>query len=592
MTFDALTLAALQQELGALLVGGRVQRIVRVSPLALGLEIYVGERHQLLLSAEPTAPQIRVVKHKLRRGEEKPSPLSLLLAKYVEGARLVDIAQPELERVLSLGFAGEHGSVRLICELMGNLSNLVLVDGEDRVMEAAKRVPRSINRYREVLPNRHYVPPPLQDKLDPRHASAFELVERLEALNGPLARRLTQALAGVSPLLAREALYRAGELDPTAETAVGLAATERLLAALGELWALAESGEWEPCVGVVAKEGVLTPVAFAPYALTHLPAYVPCQTVSDAAAMVLDRPEEPAATVAPATVDGYARARARLVGLIEQQLARRERRLAALQEGLLAPEELAALLFRASAILAVAWRIEPGQEQVTVTRTEVSGDVDDQAEEPMHIRLDPSLSPAENAEALFAQYRKRQAAQAQVPALIAQVELEIAYLRQLATDVALATDRGQLDEVELALAEAGYLRRAKKAPPAAASEPLSFLSIDGLQVLVGRNSRQNAEVTFRRAAPEDLWLHAHGVPGAHVIIRCGQRPVSADTLSRAARLAAYYSAARDEARVQVDYVARKQVHPLKGAGLGLVTYRGASTMVVEPDGDAFGPGVA
>ncbi len=162
MTFDALTLAALRQELGALLSGGRVQRIVRVSSLALGLEVYVGARHQLLLSAEPTAPQIRLVSHKLRRGEDRPSPLSLLLAKYVEGARVVDIAQPELERVLSLGFAGEHGNVRLICELMGNLSNLVLVDGEGRILEAAKRVPRSINRYRELLPNRPYLPPPPQ----------------------------------------------------------------------------------------------------------------------------------------------------------------------------------------------------------------------------------------------------------------------------------------------------------------------------------------------------------------------------------------------------------------------------------------------
>ena len=108
MSFDALALAALRQELAGLLVGSRVQRIVRVSELALGLELYAGERHQLLLSAETSAPQIRLVSYKLRRGEEKPSPLSLLLHKYVEGARLVEITQPELERMLILSFSGQQ----------------------------------------------------------------------------------------------------------------------------------------------------------------------------------------------------------------------------------------------------------------------------------------------------------------------------------------------------------------------------------------------------------------------------------------------------------------------------------------------------
>lgn len=592
MSFDALALAALRQELTGLLVGGRVQRIVRVSELALGLELYAGERHQLLLSAETAAPQIRVVSHKLRRGEEKPSPLSLLLHKYVEGARLVEIIQPELERVLILSFGGQHGATRLVCELMGNLSNLVLVDADGRIMEAAKRVPGSVNRYREVLPRRPYVPPPPQDKLHPLQASPEALLAQIMALEGPLYRRVAQAVAGVSPLLAREVVFRAtGEASPAGDMDPALA--QRLLVALGVLWGLPASGAWQPSVGYREAQGeqeptaltptARTPGAFAPYELTHWPERESHPTLLAAIERVLGQPSAEAVRAPAPSLDGYERARLRLTRLITQQIERREHRLASMREGLVSPEELEALQFEASAILAIAWRIEPGQREVLATRAEVTGEAGARADEVVRIALDPELSPSENAQALFEQYRKRQAALAQVPELIAATELEIATLRQMATDAALASDRAQLDEVEAALREAGYLRSRRKAMPAASAGPIMLTAPDGLQLLVGRNSRQNAEVTFRRAAPDDRWLHAHGVPGSHVVIRCGEREVSAATLALAARLAAYYSAARSEARVQVDHVARKHVRPIPGAGPGMVTYRNESAIVVTPD---------
>jgi len=580
MTFDALTLTALRQELTGLLIGGRVQRVVRVSELAIGLEVYAGERYQLLLSAEADAPQVRLVDFKLRRGEEKPSPLSLLLKKHVDGARLMAISQPELERVLRLCFEGEHGEVHLICELMGNLSNLILVDGQGRIMEAAKRVPASLNRYREVLPRRAYVPPPPQSKLHPLAASPSDLFAALQTSEEPMARRLAQAVAGVSPLLAREALYRATGGEPLPLT---LPLCEQLLAQLGALWGLAESGEWHPTVGCTIEEGGLVPRAFAPYLLMHWPEREYQPTVSAAAARVLDAETVDDGMTGSAPLDGYERARARLDQMIAQQLARRERRLASLQEGLVTPDELEALRLEASAILAAAWRIEAGQSKVEVTRSEVTGEMGEQGEQVWSIPLDPDLLPAENAERRFAEYRKRQAALAQVPGLIAEVELELAQLRQFQTDVALAADRGQLDEVEAALQAEGYLRRRPKRVAAASSEPLVVLAPDGTQILVGRNSRQNAEVTFHRAAPDDLWLHAHVVPGSHVIIRCGQRPVSPETLEIAARLAARYSAARGEAMVQVDYTERKYVRPIAGAGPGLVTFRNERTITVPPD---------
>ena len=325
------------------------------------------------------------------------------------------------------------------------------------------------------------------------------------------------------------------------------------------------------------------PGAFAPYELTHWPERESHPTLLAAIACVLGQPGVEAASAPAPVLDGYERARLRLMRLIAQQVERREHRLTSMREGLISSEELETLQFEASAILAVAWRIQPGQREVLVTRAEVTGEAGARADEVVRIALDPELSASENAQALFEQYRKRQAALAQVPELIAATELEIATLRQMATDATLAADRAQLDEVEAALREAGYLRSRPRSAPAAPSGPLALAAPDGLQLLIGRNSRQNATVTFRSAAPDDLWLHAHGVPGSHVVIRCGEREVSAATLALAARLAAYYSAARSEARVQVDYVARKHVRSIPGAAPGMVTYRNESAIFVAPD---------
>jgi predicted ribosome quality control (RQC) complex YloA/Tae2 family protein len=156
------------------------------------------------------------------------------------------------------------------------------------------------------------------------------------------------------------------------------------------------------------------------------------------------------------------------------------------------------------------------------------------------------------------------------------------YLDQLETDLDWAANWLEIREVEACLAEAGHIKEKRWRPKAGRSQPLAVHSEDGLLILVGRNSRQNEEVTFRRAAPDDLWLHARGVPGAHVIVKTGGQEVPEATLRQAAQLAAYYSQARDSAHVDVAYTERRHVRPIKGAGPGLVTYIREKTIRVAP----------
>lgn len=573
MNQDALTLAAIRDELAGLLTGGRVQRVVRPSELSLGLEIYAGERHHLLLSAE-TDGGICLSQERARRGVDLPSPLQLLLRKYVDGARLAGIRQPDLERMLVFSFVGPEGAVDLVCEIMGRLSNLILVSPEGVILECARRVPARINRYRTVLPGQPYVPPPPQDKLAVDDLDSAVLARALEVQPGPVFRRLVQAVAGISPLLAREIVHRATG-DQAAEWPVDDAPWLTLLDVLQEMLRLPKTHAWEPSMGYQVQQGQPVAVALAPYALRHCDRWEPVPSISHAAATPLgkERPTDP-----------YAGARAEVRELVDEQIERQRARLASLERASVSAEELAELQLQGQAILAMAWAIAPGQEELVCRRGDVTGEGSPEGEAELRISLDPGLSPAENAQAVFRAYRKRQGAGEQVPERIAATEQELAYLEQLRTDADLADDRPALEAVRTALQEAGYIVEDRRRPRTERPGPLQVRAASGALILVGRNSAQNEAVTFDLASPHNLWLHARGVPGAHVVLKRAGAEAEEPDVQLAASLAAYYSAAREESQAQVDVTERVHVRRIPGGRSGMVTYRNERTLSVVPRG--------
>ncbi|HEX9058435.1 MAG TPA: NFACT RNA binding domain-containing protein, partial [Ktedonobacterales bacterium] len=233
----------------------------------------------------------------------------------------------------------------------------------------------------------------------------------------------------------------------------------------------------------------------------------------------------------------------------------------------------------------------------------------DAAAEPLTIALDPRLTTVENANRRFARYHKLRRAAAAIPPQQVANAVELARLDQLLTDLALADTTAEIAHVRAEVAEAGYLRRggragallagragkakpgkgksgkpgkaAKQTGPAGGS-PLRRQSSDGLTILVGKNSQQNEEITFRQATSADLWLHARGVPGAHVIVKSAGRPVPDRTLREAAALAARYSQAREDGSVPVDYTEQRHVRHMKGGGPGMVIYERERTLRVAP----------
>jgi predicted ribosome quality control (RQC) complex YloA/Tae2 family protein len=565
MYFDALTMAAVADELRGKVLGGRVQKVLLPASLSLGLEIYAHrKRHYLLASAHTQEDRVHLASKKLRRGVETATPLLLLLRKYGRGAHIDRLEQPPFERVLHVGLDHhEHGCTTLVIEVMGRYSNIILVDAGGVVMDCVKRVGPEMSRYRTILPGQPYRPPPPQEKLAPSDLTELRLRHIIEAQppDVPLWRGLVRGLKGVSPLLAQELAFRA---TGRRETLVGeLEKMSPLLAAIGDLFSLLESGRWQP--SVVREEGEIA--VFAPYPLTQHEGHEPLASISQAVeGYYADMAgEEP-----------YGFLRQSLGRVIARGRERQQKKRRALERSLVAREEVETLRQKGEWILAYATQIAPGQEELVVEL--------EPGQPPLTIALDPQSSPVENAQRYFRDYRKAKDGAEEIPALLARVEWELRYLDQLEADLELASTQPEVQEVRQALSEAGYMKGQKRQRRPPRSQPLTFRSPDGLTILVGKNSRQNEEVTFRRASAGDLWLHARGVPGAHVIIRSGRQEVPEATLHQAAGLAAYFSQARGATRVEVDYTQRRHVRRVRGARPGLVIYDHEQTIYVTPRG--------
>lgn len=559
MQVDFLTLACFRDQLDGLL-GARVQQVVLPDDRSVGLELYAGRRVHLFASADPQASRMLLVPEKPRRGVETQTLLLLLLRKWVRGARLIDVTQPPWERVLVLHFSGRAGECELVVELMGRYSNIALVGPDGIVLDAVKHVSPKMSRYRITLPGHQYqLPLPPKNRLPPTDLTEVGWTRKLAGgpLDEPLHRWLLGQLLGVGRIVARELSARA---TGNPEALVRAATPHGLTQAVGELFAPLNNGWWAPHV---VRNDAETVIAFTPYEPHQYRGAEPEADISQAMWRYFED---------KGMADPYAAARKAVQAMINDVGVRLDRRMDKLGGAVKDENELIDLRIAGELLLTYQGQVARGARDVSLP---------DYAGEPRVVVLDPKLTAVENAQAYFRRYEKGRRAAKQIPTLVEALRTERVYLEQLDADLALAESRPEIDAVRDALTMAGWASRGCQTARGQSREPRRF-ELDGYPVYVGRNSRQNEQVTFKRAGPEDLWLHVRGLPGAHVVIKRGRQPVPDKVIQRAAELAAYYSRARgSEGQVDVDVTERRFVRRMRGKYPGMVTYRNERTLRVK-----------
>jgi len=584
MTFDGLTLAAMLAELRENLIDARVQKVIQPDALTVALELYGHRgRRWLLLSADPRRPRVYITTEKPGRGVETPSPLLLLLRKHVDGLRLGEVTQPRGERILEFAFVGYRPSdfeaseptdrerrsaprvlCRLIIEAISQYSNLILVDADDVVLDAARRISAEQNRYRVTLPHHPYMPPPAQSKrsLDSADLSSC-LAALVEAGSGAAVwQSLVSGFSGLGPLASREIVFRAlGDAkaripnDPESTAAIA----DQLAPALLTVARPVLEGTFQPSI---ARDGAEI-VAFAPYALTHLGVWEARPSLSEAADEYYRQEQGLRA------VDVARRALQAAVTVERSQAERKRESLLRALEGTARAEEFR---MRGDLLLTYGSSVPRGAASIRADGVAVD--------------LDPRLSAIENAQAYFRRYQKAKAALREVPTLLEETELRLRYLDEVAAlaDIADTADavralRDELRPERREPARPGKRRRVRRPDEGI----LRLRAGDGTEMLVGRSARQNHEVTFEMARPDDLWFHARGCPGAHVVLRVNGGTPSRRTIEDAAAVAAYFSANRAASKVTVDWTRRKLVRRLGKGTPGLVSYTGEQSVVVRPE---------
>ena len=557
MTIDTLAIGAICAQLTTL-IGAKIQDSVIASPHSIALELYHQRQRQwLLLSAHPKWARIALHQQRIPRGVDHASPLLLLLRKYVEGGRIAAVTQPDLERIIVLSIAKNHEprntedpevsepptltTVQLVVEIMDQRSNIFLLDEHGTILECVKRVTAQMSR-RTALPQHAYQPPPPITKTDPRQAPTNDILDSLAA-QPDLAKALVATFRGVSPLLAREAVAR-GHHDVGATVAT-----------LRDLFCQPQ----QACL--VTDPQSNQPVQFAAYHLSHVAGAQQVDSINDAVV---------AYYAAHEMLGDYQRRRDFLRQRIGEYRDRIERQLTNLRHEMTRADAMDQLRWEGEMIYAY-------MHEITPDRTELI--VDGQS-----IKLEARVNPSLQAQARFKAYDKAKAAVAGLPERIVAAEAELAGIDETLAYLAMADTFENIESVARDALQAGWLR-ASDIPKQARARPVPPLRVtidEHTIAYVGRNAYQNQLVTFTIGEANDLWLHARGIPGAHVILKHGGRALSDHALLRAAQLAAYYSSQRHEPAVDIDICRRSAVRRIKGGPVGLVSYHADTTIRATP----------
>ena len=579
MPADALHYKFIAQELSDALTNGRIDKITSADIGAVRLSVYAnGKTRHLFISISPARARCLLTEQPTQ-SLLTPTPFAAHLKKHLLGGRITQIAAEPNERVVKIFIAakdelGYDAAFTLYAEIMGKHSNLILVNGSGKITDSIKRVPFDMSSKRQVLPGLPYTPAPVQNKANPLDENSLHAV--LDAYSGgDLRSYLLQSLSGLSPASIFESVFNAFDMKNKNLTSdvlkvTGAKLTELALKRLAkEIKRLFDPAEFAPCVQVV--DGQTVDFYLKPYHSCDAVGYEKAATLNEAAERYYREAE---------ITDTMNKKQHKLTAVVKADLARAEKKLAALLEHKFSAEDFEHDRIKGEILTANLYRIKHGDKVLTAENYYVVPPI------PIRIPLDDALSPAKLAGRFYKQYQKKKKTLEVTTPQIEAAKTDIEYLDSILTSLAAYESLSDLDEIAEELTIKGLLKEKKtekrKVKTDTALSGVKKTEFDGYLILTGKNNLQN-DALVKSCAPNDLWLHTKNIHGAHTVIVNPKKTLPPEGVIRhAAQITALYSKASDSEGVPVDYTFAKFVSKQKSAAPGKVIYKNQKTVYVTP----------
>lgn len=579
MSFDGIVTNAVVNELNNTIKGGRIDKIYQPEKDEILIFIHkMGINYRLVLSASSNNPRIYLTQTS-KKNPASPPMFCMLLRKHLNGGIVLNIEQYEMDRVVFIDISsvdelGQPAEKRIVIEIMGKHSNIILTDKNSlKVVDSVKRVTEEMSRVRQILPGSIYEYPPIQGKVNPRTTSYEEFMDLIqnENKNTAIFKFLYYKYLGLSPLISKEICFNT-DLD-----------MDRTILSLNDNDIKSIYNSFKATMDLVSQ-GLYTPNYIRSDNSNDIKSFHSMQINQfgreniinlDSISKVLDtyyRSKD--------VLDRISQKSQSIRKSINVKLERAQSKLGKQKDELLESKDRDKYKIYADLISANLHRIPRGVESVELENFY------DEFMESITIPLDIKLSPVDNAQRYYKRYSKLKHANQLLLDQIPDTENEIDYLENVLLSIENSTEIVELEEIKEELIKEGYLKDTSKKKNKKAKElvaaPQHYISIDAFHIYVGKNNRQNDNLTLKFAHKEDMWLHVQNMPGSHVIIKSEGKEIPSTTLEEAAVLASYFSRGKNSNHVPVDFTQRKNVKKPSNAKPGMVIYDNFKTITIDP----------
>ncbi|MGM9569513.1 MAG: NFACT family protein [Phascolarctobacterium sp.] len=573
MNLEGITLKLVTDHLNRELLGSKIYRVYMPNPHTVLLLVRRSRDTSALVADLNGGSPALYIPEKLPENPETPPSFCMLLRKHLEEGRITRIYQSDLDRIITLeiDMLGQSSKIitkKLVCELTGKNSNLILLQ-DGVIIDSLKHVGAAQSSYRSILPGKEYVAPPPQSGLNLLTADPAEIVSAANSIpSATFAKAFVSATTGVGKATAGELLAAADILPQTVrlEPAEASALAQRI----AELQQRLQGEAAPPVYALVSRTNQVKTIL-------ALPPAEPAGGLSVREFSDINSAINYAASLTPIQLPQHEQ----LQKLVTAESAKLTRKLQALREDLLHAEDAEGQRMLADTLMANLYQLRKGQ-----TSAELVNIYDGT---PVTIKLNPVLSPTDNAQAYYKRYNKFKRAQSEVRQQLEATESTLSYLASLDASLMTATTKNEIEEIRQEMVAQGLLKEMgkKKKAPLQKSQPLHIKLREGVDLYIGKNNKQNDYVTFTIGGPRDLWLHTKDIPGSHIIMKSAA-PQEGD-IALAVELAAYFSKARSGSNVPVDCVERRYVKKPAGAKPGFVIFTNQRTYYATPEEQALAP---